>query len=81
MKKQHPFTKFTISQTLPLSNRMNIQDTTSIGFFTKRILRSHLDGIFKTLKNKRSRKLKKRQLILKSLRYPIQVTMQVIANN
>ena len=81
MKKRRPFTKFTISPTLPLSNRLNIQDTTTIGFFTKRILRSHLDGIFKTLKNKRSRKLKKRQLILKSLRYPIQLTMQVIANN
>ena len=81
MKKQHPFTKFTISPRLPLSNRLNIQDITSIGFFTKRILRSHLDGIFKRLKNKRSRKLQKRQLILKSLRYPIQVTMQIIANN
>ena len=81
MKKQHPFTKFTISPRLPLSNRFNVQDTTTIGFFTKRILRFHLDGIFKKLKTKKSKKLQKRQLILKSLRYPIQVTMQVIASN
>ena len=81
MKKQHPSTKFTISPNIPLSNRLNIQDTTTIGFFTKRILRSHLGGIFKEFRNKEKKRLQKNQLRLKSVRYPIQVTIQVVASN
>eukprot|EP00112_Aurelia_sp_Birch-Aquarium-sp1_P015998 Seg3589.3 transcript_id=Seg3589.3/GoldUCD/mRNA.D3Y31 product="hypothetical protein" protein_id=Seg3589.3/GoldUCD/D3Y31 len=78
--KQYPFAKYIISQRFPVSGLLNIHNTTTLSFKTKRILRSHIQKK-KHVNKIKSRRLVKRQPTLKSYRYPIVVTVQATVDN
>ena len=79
IKHQYAYSKYHVPVKVPLSNEMKLYNFITLSFATKRQLRSHLHLTQKKLSKFKHRVLKKKEVRLKSYRYPILLTLRAAA--